>query len=97
MAEVSSTHLFLLLTLLHARDHGMPLKGPMSHKYTEGVGQGHPANAAFMFTDSGSPSLTISCSVASAPQQHSLGRCSSSSEGCSIRDPEEIRFRKIHK
>lgn len=66
----------------------------VSHKCNEEVGQPPPSNTASMFTDSGCPSLTISCSVASAPQQRSSGRCSSSSGGCSTHGPDEVRLEK---
>lgn len=75
-----------LLPILHARDHGVT-------KCFKEVGQPHLATTASVFMDNGCPSLTISCSAASAPQQHSWGRCSSFSGGCSTHGPEELRLK----
>lgn len=71
-------------------------KGPtVSHTGTEKVGQPSPATPVSRLIDTGCPSLTISCSEASAPRQRSSGRCSSFSGGCSTRGPEEFRSQNM--
>lgn len=84
----------LIVNIHTCRDQWEPLKTPQSQRYTEEAGQPHLENAASTSADGGCPSLTISCFVASAPQQHSSGRCSSFSGGCSTHGPEEVRFRQ---
>lgn len=77
----------------------MPLKGPCeSQRRTEETGQPCPVTTVSRFIDINCPSLTISCSEASAPQRHSSGRCSSFSGGCSTHGPEwwwvEVRVKR---
>lgn len=79
-----------LPTSMHACD---ALKGPRVWvtRAMRKWGSPNPATAVSRFTNSGCPSLTISCSEASAPPRRSSGRCSSFSGGCSTHGPEGFR------